>query len=164
MSAARSQTAQEALEKQRLAARVVEAEHTKTDLTGQLAAAREREAVREKAAQSLELQVHSGLAERRRLESSLQAEAAERYRLRLQFENQCARLDDLSNQLKEKTDAEVVSRRCESELQDRVRGLQERITDSGATIAVQEVEIRNAKEKMAELLLIQSALCAKSTS
>ena len=113
------------------------------------------------AVQSLESQLQKGLAERGRLESSLQAEASERRRLQLQSENLRATLDDLSGQLKEKTGAEAVWNQRETDLQGRLQKLQERITESGATMAVQEAEIRGAKEKAAELLLIQSALCAR---
>jgi hypothetical protein len=39
--------------------------------------------------------------------------------------------------------------------------LQEQIAESGATTAIQDVEIRTAKENTQELLVIQSALCAR---
>jgi hypothetical protein len=161
LGAARSRTTQAALENQRLAAKVIEEEQTRAESTKQLAATREREAAGHKAAQSLELQVHSGLAECRRLESSLQVEAAECGRLRVQLDDQCARLDDISNQLKEKSVAEVLWRQRETELQGCIQRLQGRITDCEATLAAQEVQLRSAKEKTAELLLIQSALCAR---
>jgi len=161
VSGALSRMTQEVLEKQRLAAKVVAAEHTRAELTEQLAVAREREAAGQKATQSLGLQVHSGLAECRRLEASLQIEAAERSRLRIQFENQRARFEELSKQLEEKTAAESLWRQRETELEGCIQRLQERITESGATLAVQELELRSAKEKTVEMLLIQSTLCAK---
>jgi chromosome segregation ATPase len=161
LSAACSQMTQEALEKRRLAARVVEEEHAKAELAKQLAAARERGTAGQMAVQSLESQVQQALAERVRLVSALQAEAAERRRLQLQSENLGATLDDVTSQLKEKTDAEAASSRRETESQDRLQKLQERITESGATLAVQEAELRGTKQKADELQLIQSALCAQ---
>ena len=161
LSAARSQITQEALEKRRLAARVVEEEHAKAELAKQLAAARERGAAGQMAVQSLESQIQQALAERVKLLSALQAEAAERRRLQLQSENLRATLDGVTSQLKEKTDAEAALSRREIELQDRLQKLQERITESGATLAVQEAELRGTKQKADDLQLIQSALCAQ---
>ena len=161
LTAARSQTTQEALEKQTLAARVVEEQRARTELTNELAAARERDAAGQKALQLVESQLQQGLVERANLESSLQAEAAERRQLQLQSESQRATLDDLTSQLKEMTDAQAAWRRRDTELEDCVRELQERITETEATLALQESELRGADKRAADLLLIQSALCAK---
>src|SRR5208283_4143821 len=57
--------------------------------------------------------------------------------------------------------AEQVWTGRESELQNRIRTQQDQIAQSGATLAIQETEIKNAREKIEELQLLQSALCAR---
>ena len=131
------------------------------ELAIQLAAARERDAAEQMAIRSLESQVQRALLERGRVESSLQSEADERRRLQLQSENLRATLEALSIQLKEKTGAEADWRQREAEQQACIQRLQKQITDTEATRVLLEAELRGAKEKTAELLLIQSALCAK---
>ena len=93
--------------------------------------------------------------------SALQAEAAERRRIQLHCESRQATLNELSNQLKEKAAEEQTWSRREAEFQSCVHKLQEQLADSAATIATQYAEIRRAKGKLEELLLIQSMLCGK---
>jgi hypothetical protein len=99
--------------------------------------------------------------ERGRLESSLQIELAERRRLQQHSETLQGTLDDVSAQLKEKAAAEQAQAQREAELESRVHKLQQQVTESSATAAVQEAELRSAKGKLEEVLLIQSALCAR---
>ncbi len=57
--------------------------------------------------------------------------------------------------------AEQVWHRLESELQGSIRNQQNEIAKAGATAAVQAVEINNARKKIEELQVLQSALCEK---
>jgi chromosome segregation ATPase len=81
--------------------------------------------------------------------------------MQLQCESRQATLNELSNQLKEKAAAEEAWGRRAAEFQSCVHKLHEQMADSAATIATQAAEIRRAKGKIEELLVIQSALCAK---
>jgi hypothetical protein len=57
--------------------------------------------------------------------------------------------------------AEQVWHGLESELQGSIRNQQNEIAKSGATLALQAVEIKNARKKIEELQVLQSALCEK---
>jgi chromosome segregation ATPase len=161
LKAAGSQMAQQALEQRRIEALLLEGDQARTELTKQLEATRERDAARHKSIQSLESHLRQRWVECGRLTSELQAGAAERRRIQLQCESRQATLNELSNQLKEKAAAEQTWSRREAEFLSSVRKLQEQLADSAATTATQDAEIRRAKGKLEELLLIQSMLCGK---
>jgi DNA-binding response OmpR family regulator/chromosome segregation ATPase len=57
--------------------------------------------------------------------------------------------------------AEQAWTRLESELQSRIHTQQDQLSKTGAALTTRENEIKNAREKIEELHVLQSALCAK---
>ena len=161
LNAARSLMEDEALQRRKLASRIPELERAKAELAEQLDAARVRHAAQLKSVQSLESQLEQRRMEIEKAEESLRAMTAEQRRLQLHAEDLEAQLRESSEQLAVKIAAEQSWRQREAELESCVRKQQDQIGNSDARITLQEMEIRNAKQEIAEQRVIQSVLCAK---
>jgi hypothetical protein len=161
LSAARSLIEGEALQRRKLASRIIELERAKAELTEQLNTGRVSHATQLSSIQSLESQLQQRRAEIEQAERLLRAMTAEQRRVQLQAEDLRAQLCESSERLAEKVAAEQSWKQHEAELEGCVRKHRDQIGNSVATISMQEVEIRNTRQKLAEQRVIQSALCAK---
>jgi hypothetical protein len=161
LSAARSLIEGEALQRRKLASRIIELERAEAELTEQLNTGCVSHATQLSSIQSLESQLKQRRAEIEHAERLLRAMTAEQRRVQLQAEDLGAQLHESSERLAEKIGAEQSWRQREAELEGCVRKQQDQIGSSGATISLRELELRNSKEEIAKQHAIRSALCAK---
>ena len=161
LSAARSLIEDEALQRRKLASKIIELEHAKAGLTEQLNTGRARHANQLSSIQSLESQLQQRRAEIEEAERSLRGITVEQRRVQLQAEDLRAQLRESSERLAEKVAAELSWQQREAELERCVRKQRDEIGSSGATLALRELELRNAKQQIVEQHAIQSALCAR---
>ena len=161
LEALRSQASSDALRQKELAGQIAESEKARVEIGKQLSAAQELSTTRESAIRALEVELQQRHGEHERLDAIFQTELAHRRRLETQIESIQSKLDEASNHLAKKCAAEEAWLARESELQDSIRNQQDEIVKSGATMAAQEAEIKNARGKIEESQVLQSALCAK---
>jgi chromosome segregation ATPase len=157
----RSRADAEALRQKEMAGQIAESEQARTELGKQLNAARELSSTREAAIRALEIELQQRRGEHERLDALFQAELAHRRRLETQIESVQSELEEASSHLAQKCAAEQTWLVRESELQGRLRNQQAEIAKSGEALASQEAEIKGAREKIGEMQVLQSALCAK---
>jgi chromosome segregation ATPase len=151
----------EALRRAQMAEQIVESEKVRAELGEKLNAARALSSTLEAAIHKLEIELQQSQDAHERLGISLQAEVTHGRRLETQIESVQSQLADATNQLAQKGAAETVWLGRQSELQSCVRSQQGDLAKSGASLAIQDVELKNARGKMEELQMLQSALCAK---
>jgi len=161
LSAARGQLQQEELQRQRLAAMVLEEQDAKAELRKQFQAMYESDKARQQTIAELEVEVQKNLRVLRTLELSLETQSVEQRSLHSRLESVEARLGEASRQLELKNAAEQCWRQREAELEAGVHRLHEQVISSAATMTIREGEIRSARARLEESLLIQSALCGK---
>jgi hypothetical protein len=161
LSAARSLIEGEALQRRKLASRIIELERAKAELTEQLNTGRVSHATQLSSIQSLESQLQQRRAEIEQAERLLRAMTAEQRRVQLQAEDLRAQLRESSERLAEKLGVEQSWKQREAELEGCVRKQQDQIGSSGATIAPRELELQTSKQEIAKQHAIRSALCAK---
>ena len=144
-----------------LAEQFVESERVRVEFENQVIAARGLASTRETTVRALELELQQRSGGYERLDKTLQTEVAHRRRLESQLESVQSQLAEAASQLARNLAADQVRTRRESELQSCTRSQQDEIAKAGETLRIQEAAIKNAREKMAELQVVQSALCAK---
>jgi DNA-binding response OmpR family regulator len=157
----RSRASVEALSQEQMAEQIAKSEHARTELNNELNVVRELSFTREAAIRALEIELQQRRGKYERLDALLQGEVMHRRRLEAQLESVQSQLNEAFKELAQKAAAEQRLIGRESELQNCIRKQQDDIAKSGATLASQEAEIKQARTKIEELQMLQSALCTK---
>ena len=151
----------EALRRTKMAEQIVELGKVREELGGKLNAARALSSTQEAAIHELEIELQQSRDAREKLDTLLHTEMANGRRLEAQIERVQSQLAEAASQLAQKCAAETIWLGRQSELQSCIRSQQDDLAKSETTLATQEVELKNARKKMDELQMLQSALCSK---
>jgi DNA-binding response OmpR family regulator len=154
----RTRAVAEALRQKQMAEQITESENARTELGNELNVVRELSATRAASIHALESELQERRGEHEQLNSLLRAEIINRRELETQIESSESKLKETSGHLAQKYAAEQAWLTRESELQSRVRTQQDDLAKSNATLAEQEIEIKNSRERIEELQVVQSAL------
>ena len=151
----------EALRHTQMAGQIEQSEKTLAELAAQLDSARSLASSREDAINALNLEMQKHRDAHERLDVSLKGEVAHRQKIETQMTSVRTQMEETSRQLAQKCTAEQGWLARESELQGLIHGQQDELAKSKATLASQELDLKNARIKVEESQILQTVLCAK---
>jgi chromosome segregation ATPase len=161
LASAQSRIQEESQQRRKLVEKLVEVEYAKAELCAQADAARSFAASQENSIRLLDSQVRERQAEVDRLGAVLQSEIAQRRQEQSRVQALDKQATELTEQLAEKVAEQQRSHQRESELEECIRQQTNQLANSAAAATVREAQLNSLRSTVADLRVIQSALCAQ---
>jgi len=157
----RTRAEHETEQRRKLAAQLAQAEESQSHWKSQAASAQEQLACQAQTIEALKTQSKASQGEVSRLESLIQDEAAQRRHARQQAEALQRQVSELTAQLASKTASEQDLRQREAQLESALAIQKEHFNNVSNNAAVLETKLTLARQRVEELELLQTALCAR---